>query len=122
MLTRKMSKHVLSLTNGNVDRVPVKETTDLYDASLIVLHFGGEVMNQNIPSAPLEMAVPCPSLHLMLPASQECMKKCLQAGMNDYLVKPIDGDEMVEKITKWINVAELLSSSFYCFICLSGLP
>jgi CheY-like chemotaxis protein len=30
------------------------------------------------------------------------MERCRQAGMNDYLAKPIDPQELIEKIARWI--------------------
>lgn len=57
MLSQKMSKLALSVAKGNVeDRVQLKDTVELYHTSLDMLHFGGNIMGQQIPPAPLEMA------------------------------------------------------------------
>lgn len=58
MLTQKMSKLALSVAKGNREDQPqLEETINLYDTSLNVLHFGGQLMGQQIPPAPLEMAM-----------------------------------------------------------------
>jgi CheY-like chemotaxis protein len=28
-------------------------------------------------------------------------ESCLKAGMNDYISKPVDTDQLIEKLTKW---------------------
>ncbi|MDH3975409.1 MAG: response regulator [Deltaproteobacteria bacterium] len=57
MLTQKMSKLALSVAKGNVeDRAQLRQIIELYDSSLTVLHFGGDVMGQKIRPAPQEMA------------------------------------------------------------------
>lgn len=36
-------------------------------------------------------------------ALKEDRQKCIDAGMDDYISKPIDIDEMISKINIWIN-------------------
>ncbi|MGE5436941.1 MAG: response regulator, partial [Syntrophothermus sp.] len=31
-------------------------------------------------------------------------EKCLEAGMNDYIAKPVDPDELISKIDKWLQI------------------
>ena len=38
-------------------------------------------------------------------AMENDKKRCLEAGMDDYLPKPIDQKKLTEKITKWLSVS-----------------
>lgn len=53
MLSQKITKLVLSVANGNdKDRIPLRESIDLYESSLRILQYGGNVNGSLVPSAP----------------------------------------------------------------------
>ena len=45
-----------------------------------------------------------PIIALSAHSSQEDINEILNAGANDYLVKPVKKDEIIEKINKWYSV------------------
>lgn len=47
-----------------------------------------------------------PILAMTANAMQQDKDKCIQAGMNDYLAKPIDPDELFRTLLKWIKPAQ----------------
>lgn len=34
-------------------------------------------------------------------------ERCLQAGMSDYITKPVDADQLLEKVYYWLSVANV---------------
>lgn len=64
---------------------------DGYDATRIIRASDSPVLVHNIPIIVL-------TAHAM----KEDKEKCLSAGMNDYIVKPVDSKELLPKVEKWL--------------------
>lgn len=52
-----------------------------------------------------------PVIAMTAHAMQSDRKKCLEVGMDDFLSKPIDRDNMFSTIEKWINPANIITST-----------
>lgn len=70
-------------------RMPVM---DGYEAATAIRDQSSKVRNHAIPI-----------IALTANAMQEDQKKCLDAGMDDYLTKPIDFPKLVELLEKWVK-------------------
>jgi len=64
---------------------------DGYEATRQVRHPASKVLNRHIPIIAM-------TAHVM----QGDRKKCLEAGMNDYLSKPVDPQALADMIEKWL--------------------
>ena len=47
-----------------------------------------------------------PIIALSAHSSQEDIDEILNAGANDYLVKPVKKDEIIDKIKKWYSISK----------------
>jgi CheY-like chemotaxis protein len=65
---------------------------DGYDATAMIRDANSNVINRAVPIIAMTAS-----------AMTGDREKCLEAGMNDYLTKPVKKDELGEMIGKWIN-------------------
>jgi CheY-like chemotaxis protein len=63
---------------------------DGLEATAIIRDAASRVFNHNVPI-----------IALTANALQEDRERCLNAGMNDYLAKPVKKNELAEVIEKW---------------------
>ena len=71
--------------------------------------FEATAIIRDIKSAVLNHAVPI--VALTANAMSKYRDKCLKAGMNDYLSKPVNIAELAKVIAKWLPVQEMLTES-----------
>lgn len=82
-----------------------KATTEEYDLCLMDLQMpvmGGVEATKNIRKAG---NTKLPIIALTAVAFKEGRDKCLEAGMNDFLARPVDPDRLREKILEWTTLA-----------------
>ena len=94
----KFTCHVVS--NGKEALKKIEE--DDFDICLMDMHMpvlGGIETTEQLRENGCKM----PVIALTAAATKEDMKKCFDAGMNDYIAKPIDEDEMIEKMMKCLE-------------------
>ncbi len=90
--------------NGQIAIDKLKENTYdiiLMDIQMPVMdgHTAAKIIRNELP----EPAKSTPILAVTAHAFKEEIEKCLANGMNDYISKPFDGDELIEKILVLIN-------------------
>jgi len=79
----------------------------LMDCQMPVMNGYEATIAIRITQSPAELPVIAITAHAM----EGDRQKCLDAGMNDYLSKPIRFDELQEKISKWANQHSIAETS-----------
>ncbi len=103
---KKLGYHADTVVNGSeVLKVLQASTYDLilmdcqmpvmdgYEAARLIRQPGTDVLNHEIPIIAL-------TAHAM----EENRDKCLQAGMNDYITKPIEPIKLAETLARWLSL------------------
>ncbi|MEW6288339.1 MAG: CHASE domain-containing protein [Thermodesulfobacteriota bacterium] len=104
-ILRKLGLHADAVANG-AEAVKILETIpydlvlidvqmpvmDGYEAARQIRHLRGAILNPRIPIIAM-------TAHAM----QGDREKCLAAGMNDYLTKPISSQVLAEKLYRWLG-------------------
>ena len=65
---------------------------DGYEATRIIRASDSSILMHDVPIIAL-------TAHAM----KEDREKCLSAGMNDYIVKPVNAKELIPKVEKWLS-------------------
>ncbi|XWE64003.1 response regulator [Sporomusa sphaeroides] len=66
---------------------------------------------RNIRSLPIARARQVPIIAMTADVFREDIEKCLEAGMNDHIGKPIDPGELITKLNKYLPLAEAPASA-----------
>ncbi len=101
---QKLGCHVDSAQDGSEALALV--TKDHYDAILMDCHMpkmDGYETTQKIRELEAASDRHTPIIALTAYASKENQERCLQAGMDDYLSKPIRVDQLVTALNKWMK-------------------
>ena len=76
-----------------------------YDLVLMDLHMpnmDGFTAAKLIRSSPFTWAKNIPIISVSAENSRECHERCLEAGINDYITKPVETDVLFRIISKWM--------------------
>jgi len=95
---------VILAANGKEAVVALKE--DCFDAILMDVQMpvlDGYQLTGVIRQMERQTGTHTPIIAITANALERDEKKCLQAGMDDYLSKPIDADELYSVLVKWAN-------------------
>ncbi|QDV85950.1 response regulator [Planctomycetes bacterium TBK1r] len=113
---RFLSKHIINKAGGRVTEAEdgvlaiesVKQAAERGETfDLILLDMQMPNMNGYETARQLrQLGYAGPIIALTADAMQGDMNKCLQAGCNDYLSKPIDKSMMLEKIAAFVNTSK----------------
>lgn len=110
-LHRRGAKTVTAC-NGQIAVNQFKKNQKLYDLILMDLHM--PVMNGYEAAKEIrKLDAHIPMIAMTADVMKEDFKRCIEAGMNDYLVKPIDPILAMKKIKEYINLAETLKKKQY---------
>lgn len=94
-----------SAEDGSVAVKRFRENPESYDLILMDIHMpelDGYHATRQIRSLPVSRARTVPIIAMTASVFREDIERCLAAGMNDHLGKPINLDEVIEKIKKYI--------------------
>ncbi len=103
----KQGYEVEIAANG-VEAIATLETRtfDLVLMDILMPEMGGYDATRHIRSSKTgSIRADIPIIALTAGAMAEDRKKCLDAGMNDYISKPVKPQELLEKVKKWLAAA-----------------
>jgi CheY-like chemotaxis protein len=96
---------ILSAENGRQAVEMVQSNPDAYDLILMDIHMpemDGHTATRNIRALDLPQAVKIPIVAMTANVFREDIEKCMAAGMNDHIGKPLDIDEVVATLKKYL--------------------
>ena len=100
--------------NGIEALIAIKEAAEMVPYHLVLMDCqmpdmdGYEATRQLRAGVAGEQAVTMPVIAMTANAMKGDREKCLEAGMSDYLTKPIDNDELEDMLIKWLPEELLL--------------
>ncbi len=107
MVTQKiLSKngYQVDIANNGIEAIQVLETNsyDLILMDILMPQMGGYEATRQIRSAESNVIDhDLPIIALTASALAEDKEKCLSAGMNDYIAKPVKPQELIDKVKQW---------------------
>jgi CheY-like chemotaxis protein len=97
---------VIECAENGAEAVKLFETApSKYDLILMDIHMpemDGYEAARRIRACPVPEAVRIPIIAVTANVFQEDVNKCIQAGMNDHLGKPVDYNELMKRIDKYL--------------------
>ncbi|MDX8399426.1 MAG: response regulator [Gallionellaceae bacterium] len=128
-VTKISGAHLLLVEDNELNQLVARELLEHIGISVMVANngkealariqeedFDGVLMDMQMPvmdgiAATLEIRklqrfLTMPIIAMTANAMQSDQEKCLQAGMNDYISKPIDPEKMLKTLTRWIVPAD----------------
>lgn len=95
--------HIVISEAGNGEEAIQYLSNNLYD--LILMDIQMPILNGLQASEKIrkELNLSVPIIALTGSNTEDELKSCFNAGMNDYLLKPIDETQFIQTISKWIN-------------------
>ena len=104
MLLEKYGMHVEEAVNGNdVLKKLGKGAFDLVLMDIGMPQMNGLEATKHIRQSGESKTVSVPVIGLSGESDEELIREALRAGMNDYLVKPVDAQLLLVKISEWIH-------------------
>lgn len=91
--------------DGSIAVEKFKESPDSYDLIFMDIHMpelDGYQATKQIRALPIPQAPMIPIIAMTANVFREDIERCLDAGMNDHLGKPINLDEVIEKLKKYL--------------------
>jgi CheY-like chemotaxis protein len=96
--------------NGIEALAKVKEAPDKYDLILMDVQMpkmDGLEATRRIRGLPSQRCKEIPIIAMTANVFKDDVEKCIEAGMNDHMGKPLDMDEMFEKLRKYLKAGKL---------------
>jgi CheY-like chemotaxis protein len=107
MVTQKIltkNGYQVDIANNGIEAIQALETNryDLVLMDILMPKMGGYEATRQIRSKDASVIDPAlPIIALTASALREDEDKCLSAGMNDYIAKPVKPQELIDKVKNW---------------------
>jgi len=113
MMLEEMGYHVNVANDGRVARDLIESAH--YDLVLMDIHMpvlDGCTATERIRQSEQNTTTHLPIIAITASATAQDIERCLKAGMDDFLAKPIAQDSLTQILQKWLTVSHDVSSSY----------